>query len=335
MTAGSPPTSPQRSICVYVGLDLIGDGLMKLPFLRALRAANPGARITWLAGKGRTVFARELRGISRGLIDEVIEDAGIGSRAAELIGPRPLAGRRFDLVLDTQRRVLTTLILHRIDHGLFLSGAAGYWLSDRHPKGRYRKPRAMIRQLLDLVELDSGAPARIDAPLRLDPAALEQAARLLPDGPSYVALAPGAGGRHKCWPLARYLALGERLAGDGRVPVFILGPGEREWVEECRGVSGARLPLQDAEARGIGVTPDLTIAVARRASAAVANDSGAGHLLAAADIPLVSLFGPTAPDKFAPMTMRLAILRAQAFGADAMDAIPLEAVEQALAASLR
>ena len=49
-----------ETILVYVGLDLMGDGLMKLPFVRALRNAFPDARITWLAGKGRTVYAHEL-----------------------------------------------------------------------------------------------------------------------------------------------------------------------------------------------------------------------------------------------------------------------------------
>lgn len=324
-------TSPDRApatICVYVGLDLIGDGLMKLPFLRALRAAFPDARITWLAGKGPTVFARELAGLSRGLVDEAIENAGIGSSAGELFGARPLSGRHFDLVIDTQRRVLTTLILRRIAHTRFISGAAGYWLSDRRPATTREKPRAMIRQMLALVELASGRSADIAAaPLRLDAEILARARALLPDGPRYVALAPGAGGRHKCWPLDRYIALAGMLAARSATPVFILGPGESEWVEQCRAVSGARLPLQD---HGAPATAELTIALAARCSAAVANDSGAGHLMAAADIKLVSLFGPTAPDKFAPMTRNLTILRAQDFGGEAMDAIPVEAVKRAL-----
>ncbi len=116
------PALIPSSICVYVGLDLVGDGLMKLPFLRALRAAWPDARVTWLAGKGRTVFAHDLAPLAQGLIDEVVEDAGIGSHWLELLR-RPLAGRRFDLVIDTQRRVLTSLIVKRIAHGVFVSGA--------------------------------------------------------------------------------------------------------------------------------------------------------------------------------------------------------------------
>ena len=325
------------TVCVYVGLDLVGDGLMKLPFLRALRHAFADSRVTWLAGKGESVFAHALAPLARGLIDEVVEHAGIGTRAAELFA-RPLGGRRFDLLIDTQRRVGTTLLVRRIAHGTFVSGAAGFLLSDRRPGLPYAKPPAMVRQMLDLVEVAAGAPAHPEAPLRLDPAVEAAAALLLPQGRDYVGLAPGAGGRHKCWPLANYLELARRLTARGLTPVFILGPGEQEWVEPCRAVPGSVRPLQQAAGQGIAVTPMLTIALARRLRAAVANDSGTGHMLAAGDVALVSLFGPTAPEKFAPLARRLAVLRAQDFppaGArGTMDAIPVEAVEGALAGLL-
>ena len=322
-----------RSVCVYVGLDLVGDGLMKLPFLRALRRAWPRARVTWLAGKGRSAFAHELKPLVSGLIDETIENAGIGARWPELLA-RPLPGRRFDLLIDTQRRVPTTLIVRRIAHDAFVSGAAGFLLSDMKPHPPYKKPPAMARQMLDLIAAASGQPAKPDAPLLLDPTIERAAEALLPPGPAYIGLAPGAGGRHKCWPLENYIALAHELAGAGATPVFILGPAETDWIEPCRAVPGAKLPLQDAAARGIAVTPILTIALARRLQAAVANDSGAGHMLAAGDAPLVSLFGPTSPGKFAPLCPRLAVLRAKDFaeetGGETMDRIPVDAVRRAL-----
>ena len=49
-------TAAPETILAYSGLELMGDGFMKIPFLRALRGTWPQARITWLAGAGRTVY---------------------------------------------------------------------------------------------------------------------------------------------------------------------------------------------------------------------------------------------------------------------------------------
>ncbi|MEJ0071732.1 MAG: glycosyltransferase family 9 protein [Pseudomonadota bacterium] len=320
-----------RTILVYVGAELIGDGFIKLPFIRALRAAFPDATITWLAGKDRTVYAHMLRPLVAGLLDHVIEAAGIGVRARELIGSRPLAGQRFDLVIDTQSRVLTSLILRRVRHGVFISPAAKFRLSDRRPRPGYRKPKHLHYRLFDLIALAAGHAIAMPVPAPLPADVTADAVRLLPDGPIYIGFAPGAGNRFKCWPLDRYVDLAGRQIARGRVPVFILGPAETEWhAELAAALPGARFPNQDAPACGIATGPLLTLALAQRLAAAVANDGGGGHILAESGVPLVSLWGPTAVDKAYPMARRLKLVTAQMFGGDAMDLIPIDAVEAAL-----
>jgi ADP-heptose:LPS heptosyltransferase len=321
MTAQIP-----RTILVYVGLDLMGDGLMKMPFVRALRETYPAARITWLAGKGPSVFGSVLAPLVRGQIDEVIEHAGIGTDWTELLR-RPLPDRHFDLVIDTQRRVLTTLILRRLRCDRFISGSANFLLSSTRPPAGYKKPTTMIRQILDLIEIASGR--RIEeriAPL-YDDASYATARELLPDGPVYIGLSPGAGGRHKCWPRERFIDVARRQMAKGRVPVVILGPDEASWHQELHAaLPSAHFPLQDRER----LSPLVTIALAARLGAAVANDSGGGHLLAAGGVPLVSLWGPTVMAKAPPQTKRLITILAQQFGGSAMEAIPVDAVDTAL-----
>jgi ADP-heptose:LPS heptosyltransferase len=324
---------PTERVLVYSGGELAGDGLMKIPFLRALRRAYPKAHITWLSGKGATVYAGPLREITAGLIDEVIDTERFGRRYLELFG-NPLPGRAFDLVIDTQRRLLTTLILRRVPHRIFVSGGLGYRLSDRRP-GRRTKPPSMVGQLLDLVEAASGRAAAPGGRLTLAPALRLRARAVLPEGPLYIGLAPGAGGKHKCWPRARFVELAARQAARGRCPVFVLGPDEAAWFEELRAaVPKARFPLQEEAGvqEGIGGAASIafTVALAERFTAAVANDAGAGHMFAAADCPLVSLFGPTRAEKFAPLVSRARVIRARDFGTTAMGAIPLAAVETAL-----
>lgn len=315
------------TIAVYVGNDLTGDAMMKLPFLRALRRAFPEARITWISGLGRSVFAGWLKEVAVGLIDEVIEDVPIGRDWRELLR-RPLPDRRFDLLIDTQNRLKITLILRRIRHERFISAAAGWRLSAGRPAQRLRH-RRLTERMLDLVEAATGLPPDGSGSVIVPPARKEEAMALLPeDGRRYVGLAPGAGGRHKCWPLESYLELGRRLEQRGLTPVFLIGPQEQEWLPLIRAaLPGALLPEQESASPG----PLLTVALAGRLAAAVANDAGPGHLLGGGGVALVSLYGPTTAEKFLPVAGRNYAVRAQDYAADgAMAAIPVAAVEAAV-----
>jgi len=98
-----------KSVLVYVGLDRLGDGLLKLPFVHGLKGAFPNAKITWFAGKETTVYARALAPLVEGYIDEIIEYGGVGLEPKELLRARPLKDRRFDLIIDTQKIVWTSL----------------------------------------------------------------------------------------------------------------------------------------------------------------------------------------------------------------------------------
>ena len=325
------------TVLVYVGLDRVGDGLLKLPFVRGLRHAFPDARITWLAGKETSVYASVLAPVVEGLLDEVIENAAIGLHPSEFLH-RPLAGRRFDLVIDTQRILWASLSLWRIPHRTFVSPAAWFLLSARRPLRGYRMPRSMQRQLLDLLELASGKnyPTPVTLELDLAPTLFADAERLLPTGPVYVGIAPGSGGLPKCWPLENFIAVAKAQAANGRVPVFLLGPKEVDWKADLSvAVPEARFPLQEAHIEASHqYSPLFTIALAKQFTVALSNDSGAGHMLAVGGAPLVSLFGTTVAEKFMPMTRHLVILRAADFGGREMAAIPvspvLDAVETAL-----
>lgn len=305
-------------MAVYVDLDLVGDAFIKLPFLRALRQARPEAELIWIAGRGQTAYAHALAPLAAGLLDRTIEQCGVGRGLAAALGPG-----RLDLLLDTQSHVGTTLALRRLWPRRFVSQAAGYWLSDRRPRLGYRKPRRLIARLLDLLEVAIGpAPAPSGAPA-LPAEALARAAALLPRGPRYVAQVIGAGDRAKMWPPARHVELARALAAAGCAPVLIAGPAEADILPDLRAaLPEARFALQEAGPAG----PELTVALGSRCVAAVAGDCGGGHMLASSGVPMLTLFGPTDPAKFAPWGGRIRILRAQDFGGSAMTDIPLQPV---------
>lgn len=323
-----------ESVLVHVGLDRLGDGLLKLPFVRGLRTAWPNAKLTWFAGKETTVYDRSLKPLVAGILDEVIEYGGVGQEPKELLRARPLKDRRFDLVIDTQKIVWTSLSAMRIRHKRFVSPAARFLFSSVRPRKGYKFPKAMQRQMLDLLEIASGmdfpTPAKLD--LALPDATRAMAYDLLPEGPRYVGFGPGSGGRPKCWPLERFIAVARTAEADGLTPVFLIGPQEQEWAAEISAaLPNAVLPLQAGQGPAAhGWDPLLTIALGERMTAAVSNDSGIAHMLAVAGAPLVALYGPTVYEKFPPMSDRLTVIKAETFGEKKMTSIPVDAVTDAL-----
>jgi ADP-heptose:LPS heptosyltransferase len=324
MTVSSPD-----SVAVFSYEEIIGDGLYKLPFVRALRAAWPSARITWITTR-RTVYAGKLQPVMDGLIDEFRQDSGIGQSPAGVILPLPWR-ERFSVIIDTQTTLWRTLTLRRLPHGLFISPAANFRLSDRKPApGRVRPPH-MVDRLNELLALASGHVPASKAELRLPEDLTAKAEAALPPGPDYIGLAPGAGKRFKCWPLERFIAVAAAQAERGRVPVFILGPDELDWLAPIReAIPSALFPEQDTALWGDGFTPLRTIALARRFTAALANDSGVSHMFGAADTPLITLFGPTPSEKFQPKVTRGGVITAQEFGGESMTDIPVQSVIERL-----
>jgi ADP-heptose:LPS heptosyltransferase len=322
------------TVAIYSCGEVIGDGLFKLSFLQECRRRFPHARITWVAGLSNSVFAGSLASMVVGLIDEVVENARIGT-AGQLIDPRPpLDGRRFDLVVDTQRNSLRTLCARRIRHGTFLSSTGGFWFSDIRPDDARAFPRSLLGQFSFLLDLVSSPPAGPPNSLRLGEQYLSHAAELLPDGPAYVGFAPGAGDPMKVWPLDNFLELARRQERAGRVPVFILGPDEGA-LQSCirAAIPSGLFPATtsaDAEGPDVSSGPGLVIALGQRMVAAVTNDSGAGHMLALSQVPLVSLYSKADPQKYVLNVPRLVILDSKAHGGKDPALIPLEAVARAL-----
>ncbi len=324
-----------RSILVYITSDVdnaLGENVLKLPLLLALCEAFPEARISWVPGtSGEFYLRRQLAPLVDGRIAEFITDLAIPTDPRRsLVMRHPILDRRFDLIVDTQRYLGRTIFLRRIPHRRFVSGTWRYlWSDARPPRPLPLRPPLLVDKLLGLAAAAAGRPIAVANPIPLPPALRARAAQLLPPGATYVGLSPGAGnkGTGKCWPLEAFVGLAKRQAERGRAPVFLLGPEERDWVGSLRAtVPAALFPEQEAPAGG----PCLTAALGERLSVAVANCSGAGHLLAAGGAPMVSLYGPTRPEKYAPFARALICLKAQDYGSGRIAAIPLDAVAAAV-----
>jgi len=328
MKAPFPFFNAQR-IGILSGREAIGDGLIKIPFLRALRAGWPTASIHWITTQGDTVYTTDLKETVAPLLDAVfVQPAWLGEKS----GTAPT----FDLVIDTRGRWKPVLAARKLLRSpLFITPALGFLLSDRRPPFFAPRPSSLIGQLLQLVELAAGRALKATGRLPVPPALLAKAESLLPKGQTCVGLAPGAGGALKRWPLENFAAIAREQAAKGRVPVFLLGPQDLEFYDPLLNTAPEALfPLQARDAwEDSAITVEQTLALGRCLAAAVVNDSGTSHILTAVGCPLVRLFGPTRADKFAhnedPLSHNV-VIRSQAFGSDAMAAIPPQAVSQGL-----
>jgi heptosyltransferase-2 len=117
-----------------------------------------------------------------------------------------------------------------------------------------------------------------------------------------VALAPGAVGRGKRWPTARFAEVARALVADG-IGIWVLGgPGETPMAKEIAAAAGPR--VRDLTG------PDLRNAIVALTAvdAMLSNDSGLMHVGAALGTPTVALFGPTSPRLWAPLNPLAAAL---------------------------
>jgi heptosyltransferase II len=170
--------------------------------------------------------------------------------------------------------------------------------------GERRLPRMADRCATLALPKGETAPAQWPLPELKVPAteraAWRQRLGLAPDGRPVVALAPGAVGPSKRWPLASYADLARRLAAEGHWIWVIGGPGEKEL---------AAVIADGADVRDL-TGPDLRNAIFALASATVAisNDSGLLHVAAALGTPAIGIFGPTSPWHWAPLNPIAAVI---------------------------
>ena len=120
----------------------------------------------------------------------------------------------------------------------------------------------------------------------------------------HVAIHPGSGGEHKCWPRERFVELIRRLRGDGRRVRVILGEAELE-----RWPAGA---VAQFESLADVVRPTTLLELFDHlagAASAVVNDSGPAHLAAVTGTPTVCLFGPSNPTIWRPIGPKVTVLQ--------------------------
>ena len=322
-----------KSILVYSGGEAIGDALYKLNFIKTLRYNFPDSKITWLAGQGKTEYSYNLKPIVNNLIDEVVDNLKIGVNPfIEFIKPSPIK-KEYDVIIDTQTVVLPTLCLKKIKHKIFLSASAKWIFSDLKPNNFSIKDTSLNDRLNIFIKLINNNEVKYGKKdIKIEDKYIKLSNTLLPKGKTYIGISPGAGDKAKIWPLNKFVKLAQGQVNKNRIPVFFLGPDEKNLLEIIKkDVPQAIFPEWTDTAIKSGLKgPILVIALAKKVNVAIANDSGTGHMFAVAGTKLISLFSKHNPIKYAPNTKELIILDSKKWGGVDPNLIPLQEVEKSI-----
>jgi lipopolysaccharide heptosyltransferase II len=320
---------------LVVRVDLIGDVVLSLPAVRALRRAYPDAEIDMLVLHSTAPI---LDG-ERDVVARVITfDPHVWRRPSAVLKPgawrdavkllRTLRSARYDLAVSISGdigSILTRLSGARRSVG-YAAEAYAHFLTDPLPGGRYRTHQHEVRYVLALAERAGCivTPADEELLLHVTPDAHTSACELLCSaraamgarGP-VVAMHLGArNGQAKRWPPEHFAALADQLVDELDALVVLTGaPNEAPLAEAV--VRRAQRPVVDL----VGSTsiPEL-VALLAESEVLVTGDSGPMHIACAVSTPVVALHGPTDPALSGPTARDALVLRHRLWCAPCYDA---------------
>jgi lipopolysaccharide heptosyltransferase I len=285
----------------------LGDVVLALPALSALRRNFSDANISWLV---RPEFAPILEDHPH--LTEVIPfdrkflgKAWYNPRALACLVHliRRLRRSKFDAVIDLQGLLRTALL---------------GWLTGSKKRFGMAKAREFahvfythkIAQTPDCIHLvdyylkmvsEMGASdLRVEFVFPQNAPAMDSVCRLLAQhkvSPGiYVVLVPGSARSEKCWPVERFAQLADRIAVSSGLPIIASGvASEGPIVDQLRSMS--RATIVNFAGR---TSANELVALLKMAGLVVSNDTGPGHIAAALGTPVVLIFGLSNPARVAP-----------------------------------
>lgn len=315
-----PVALPERARILVIKAAGIGDLLLAVPALRALRATYPHARIDLLATPASAALLRDSP-----LVDGVlaVDKAGLDYPRQILRAPwrlwplvglwRRLRGGRYDAVLLMHH---LTLPFGRLKYQLLLRAARpalrvglenghGAFLDVRVPDGGFgaRHEAEYCLDLAAAVGARVGEPATGPTLADLGWTDIRRTANVAtpPGTGPLIALHPGSGSYSlaRRWPLERYVELARALHREFGARIIVVGgPDDGDLHVRCVEALGRPawvMPAADTES--LRAMARLLASCA----AFVGNDSLPMHLAAAAGTPVVAVFGPSNHRAWGPL----------------------------------
>ncbi len=301
-------------------LERIGDLLMTLGAIEAVRARAPGAKVHLVVGSWNASLAALLPGIDSFEtlnVPWLAREDRAASTALLVRTAWSWRARGFDLAMNFEPDIRSNFLLalseapHRVGFssgggGAFLTNALSYIPSAHTAANNLRLVDTALPVAAGKVDPGPRFPR-----LALPDEARREARRLLGDaaaGRLLVGLHASAGRQIKQWHPDRFAQVAARLARDHGATIVLTGtPEDKPLIERITSV----LP-DDVETLDVSGSMDLPVfaGLLEQLSVLVTGDTGPMHLAAAVSTPIVALFGPTDPGRYGPLTDRARVLTA-------------------------
>ena len=288
-----PQNAPLQPFRILIrSSNWLGDAVMSVPAVRAIKQGRPDAHVTIVAAQNIAALWNT--------IPEV--DAIIALPRKTLFSAVRLLRRdpRFDVAIlfPNSLRSGLEVFLARVPRRVGFSGHWRNWLLNQRP--RRTKARGIVHQSYRYLELAStvGIKVKPDFPPANPPKSRGQPFRL--------ALCPGAEfGPAKRWLPERFAAVARQIAS--QVPAQWILFGTENDIAIGRQINEA-VGKQCSNRIGQTTLAQL-IQELRDCDLLLTNDTGTMHLAALLGIPTVSIFGSTEPKRTGPLGVGHRILR--------------------------
>jgi lipopolysaccharide heptosyltransferase I len=284
----------------------LGDIVMALPALSALRKSFPEAKISWFI---RPEFAPLLKNHQH-LTETILFDRKFLGKA--WFNPRAMAAllsliwrlnrSKFDAVIDLQGLFRTASLSWlsgcKKRFGMADAGEFGH-IFYTHKIAQDKDCIHLVDYYLKIVREAGASKTDVQFLLPADLTATEEVTRLLKTkgiNGDYAVFVPTSAHEDKCWPAERFAALADRVSRQFHLSIVATGAAsENSAVERLRNL--ANVPI--ANFAGATSLSEL-VALLKAARLVVSNDTGPGHIAAALGVPVVLIFGPTNPARVHP-----------------------------------
>ncbi len=205
---------------------------------------------------------------------------------------------KFDLIIDLQSKLRNSLILKIIPHKYFISTCLNFKLSK--PQINIDITNIINNTILNAVNYIFKTQCSIMHynTNNIEKKFFVEAEKLLPKN-NYVGFSITQGNiyRKKNWPLNNIVEICNELIKKDKIPVFFIEKKNCELINKVKEViPSAIFPENESNLS----SPALVTCLGKRLEFAISIDNGVMHMLSLAKVPMISLFGPTDSEKFAP-----------------------------------